>query len=154
MTKDEERGLVRQALIEAALPTSEAPEPFAGLGVGISAEDLSLPDNTVHISPEQSEIMRAFERTRIVRALESLDETAELTLVAQQRIAEASERQAAALENIAAMFAGCIGTGASACAGASSSDPYEVHNVLYLRTGEGRRNFGCDRSTELDDDLD
>lgn len=72
----------------------------------------------------------------------------------QERILKATERQAKALETLVALFAGCIGVGTSACAGAMSFDSYDMRDVFYLRTGEGRRSFGCDLAIEPDDNSD
>lgn len=96
--------------------------------------------------------LRAEERIRIVRALERQTEQAETNLAVQQRIADAAERQAEALETLAALFASCIGQGRSTCAPDNVPGSWAIADVNYLRAGDGTKSFGCDRPSEPDDD--
>ncbi|MET4603278.1 hypothetical protein ABIB90_002756 [Bradyrhizobium sp. JR4.1] len=127
------------------------PNPaFAGLAEGLRPRGVdSEPSDTVTID---TEMLAAEERIRIVRAVERQAEQAELSLAVKQRVASAAERQADALETLVALFASCIGWGRSSCAPESVPGSWVVSDVNYLRAGDGTKSFGCERSSESDDD--
>ena len=77
---------------------------FEGLATGLKPADLELAEDVISIDLE---LLRARERLRGVKATERLVDLAEETLAGQLRIAKAAERQAEALEAIAALFA-CV----------------------------------------------
>ena len=82
---------------------TEQPDPvFAGLSAGLKPADLELPPDTITVDIE---LLRARERIRLVKATERLADLAEQALAAQLRMANAAERQAEALEGLAALFA-------------------------------------------------
>lgn len=89
----------------------------------------------------------------VTAKLARIEKLAERQTAAAERAADANERQAAAFETLTSLLAGCIGIGTSACSGETTSDPWKMRDVLYLRTGEGRRNFGCDQTGD-DSDAD
>ena len=87
------------------------PDPvFSGLAIGLKPADIDMPADTISLTDEQLETLRASERIRTVRATERLAYLAEKSLAAQLRTARAAERQAEALEIIAALFASVVGT--------------------------------------------
>ncbi|MGY3618421.1 hypothetical protein [Bradyrhizobium sp. USDA 10063] len=98
------------------------------------------------------EALRASERLRIVKATEWQAKLIERSLAAQLRLAEAAERQALALENITLLFESCIGRGVSSCPPSDSMGQWGISDVLYLRTGDGTKSFGCDKLSASDDD--
>ncbi|MDX3966033.1 MAG: hypothetical protein QHD01_05470 [Bradyrhizobium sp.] len=99
-----------------------------------------------------TKMLAAEERIRIVRAVERQVELADESLTVQRRAASAAERQADALETLVALFASCIGQGRSSCAPDAVPGSWAITDVNYLRAGDGTKSFGCDRSSEPDDD--
>ncbi|MEH6950114.1 hypothetical protein V4R08_01990 [Nitrobacter sp. NHB1] len=121
---------------------------FEGLAAGLRPADATDEPGTFHVDLAD---IRAAERLRLVKHAERQTELMEASLAAQQRLADAAERQAAAFETLSSLLAGCIGIGTSACSGEWSSDPWKMRDAFYLRTGEGRRNFGCDQTGDDSD---
>ncbi|OAF14113.1 hypothetical protein [Bradyrhizobium neotropicale] len=80
--------------------------------------------------------------------------TRDLALIAigakLDRLAEASERQADALEVLAALMASCVGVGSARCYGDGERFGHEVP-LNYLRSGDGSKPFACDADKSSDD---
>lgn len=130
----------------------QRPDPvFAGLAEGLEpgrTRTMQAGD-TLTID---TKMLAAEERIRIVRAVERQAELTEESLAVQRRAASAAERQADALETFVALFASCIGQGRSSCAPDTVPGSWAITDVNYLRAGDGTKSFGCDRSSEPDDD--
>jgi len=123
---------------------TKQPDPvFAGLSLGLKPVDLDLPPDTITID---TELLRARERLRTVKATERLADLAERSLSAQLRTAQAAERQADALEVVAALFASVIGVANAKC-GIGPDERTDVVN--FLRTGRGVKDFPCDADVRL-----
>ncbi|MGY3514164.1 hypothetical protein [Bradyrhizobium lupini] len=128
------------------------PDPvFAGLAEGLEPGGTRTMQARDTLTID-TEVLAAEERIRIVRAVERQTELGEVSLAVQQRAASAAERQAEAFETLVALFASCIGQGRSSCAPDSLPGSWAVSDVNYLRAGDGTKSFGCERSSEADDD--
>jgi hypothetical protein len=102
-----------------------------------------------HTFPVDLATIRAAERLRLVAAAERQTELMEASLAAQQRLADAAERQANALEIVAGLFASCVGVTNAWC----PNDANEAPTINFLRTSSDGKPFRCDQ-TEGDDDED
>jgi hypothetical protein len=86
--------------------------------------------------------VRAAERFRLVTALERQTEIAEASLVAQQRLADAAERQADAFEVVAQLFASCIGTTYASCPDLATP------SVNFFRASSDGKPYRCDETED------
>lgn len=101
------------------------------------------------LAPGRATRMRAGDRLAIKETL-SVQEAAAINIAAkldrleklQERAAEAAERQAEAMETLAALLASCIGVGSARCY--AGGDYARDVPLNYLRSGNGARPFACD----------
>ena len=131
------------------LPLTRYPkkEPIMTDSVSIAASDQASPV----LAQIAETARRVAESAADSRDTISVQEAAAINIAAkigrleklQERAVEAAERQAEAMEMLAALLASCIGVGSARCYAEGGQGSRDVP-LNYLRSGNGAMPFACD----------